>query len=61
MIELLRLASEAQAFFESNGWKFCFIGVLANLRWGESRLTRDVDVALLAGFGREESRLSTSC
>jgi len=32
---------------------------LAAQRWGEPRLTQDVDVALLTGFGREESYVDT--
>lgn len=32
---------------------FCFIGGLAVLRWGEPRLTRDVDLTVLAGYGDE--------
>lgn len=35
-------------------WSFCFIGGLALIRWGEPRLTRDVDVSLFSGFGNEE-------
>ena len=34
-------------------WKVCIIGGIALLRWGEP-LTRDVDVTLLSGFGRED-------
>jgi hypothetical protein len=34
---------------------FCFIGGLAVLRWGEPRLTRDIDLTILAGFGAEEA------
>jgi hypothetical protein len=30
------------------------IGGLAVQRWGEPRLTRDIDISLLAGFGGEE-------
>jgi hypothetical protein len=35
-------------------WGFCFIGGLAVIRWGEPRLTRDIDLTILAGFGSEE-------
>lgn len=34
-------------------WRFCFIGGLAVLRWGEPRLTRDVDLTLIVGYGGE--------
>jgi hypothetical protein len=35
-------------------YHFCIIGGIALLRWGEPRFTRDVDVTLLGGFGRED-------
>lgn len=47
-------ALEVQAFCVSRGWRFCFIGALAVQRWGEPRLTADVDLTLLTGFGNEE-------
>lgn len=54
MIEVLRAAADLQAFCEAQQWRFCIIGGLALLRWGEPRETVDVDVTLLAGFGDEE-------
>jgi hypothetical protein len=33
--------------------RFCFIGGIAVIRWGVPRVTRDLDVAVLAGFGSE--------
>lgn len=39
----------------SHGWKFCFIGGLAVQYWSEPRVTDDVDMTLLTGFGGEES------
>ncbi len=50
----MRAAAEIQRFFEAQQWRFCFIGGLALLRWGQPRFTRDVDVTLLTGFGCEE-------
>jgi hypothetical protein len=38
---------------ETKGWRFCFIGGLALLRWGEPRFTVDMDLTLLTGFGNE--------
>ncbi len=35
-------------------WKFCVIGGLAVMRWGEVRLTLDADLSLFTGFGSEE-------
>lgn len=34
--------------------RFCFIGGIANFRWGTPRLTNDLDLTVLAGFGGEE-------
>lgn len=55
MIELVRVAEHIQKFCESKGWPFCIIGGLALQVWGESRVTMDVDITLLAGFGNEAS------
>lgn len=52
-----RLIAEAAAldrFITDRGWAGCIIGGVANLRWGEPRLTRDVDATVFAGFGEEE-------
>jgi hypothetical protein len=46
-------ALEAQTFCRARGWRFCFIGALAVQRWGEPRLTLDVDLTVLTGFGTE--------
>lgn len=53
MNPLLAAASELQQFLTGRGWKFCIIGGLAVIRWGQPRATQDVDVSLLAGFGAE--------
>lgn len=55
MQALIHLAKEIQIFFHAQKWNFCFIGGLALQQWGEPRLTQDVDVSLLTGFGREEA------
>lgn len=47
-------AEQIQDLCRQERWEFCFIGGLAVLRWGEPRVTRDVDLTLLAGFGEEE-------
>jgi len=54
MTELYRTAAEMQDFFRQRDWKFCIIGGVAVLRWGQIRATKDVDITLLAGFGSEE-------
>jgi len=54
MIPQLQAAMEIQSFCKEKGWSFCFIGALSVLRWGEPRITQDVDATLLTGFGKEE-------
>ena len=53
MNPLFAAALDLQRFFETRAWRFCFIGGLAVQRWGEPRLTLDVDCTLLTGFGQE--------
>jgi hypothetical protein len=52
---LFRAALELQNFFIERRWRFCIIGGIALLRWGEPRFTGDIDVTLLAGFGQEDA------
>ncbi len=59
MNDLLDIARELQSFCDQQGWNSCIIGGLAVLRWGEPRVTRDVDLTLLTGFGAEETFVST--
>ncbi|MBZ5727022.1 MAG: nucleotidyl transferase AbiEii/AbiGii toxin family protein [Acidobacteriia bacterium] len=54
MIDLFATARQLQSFCDGQGWRSCFIGGIAVQRWGEPRVTRDVDLTLLAGFGGEE-------
>lgn len=54
MNELTELALELQGFCEKRNWRFCLIGGLALQYWGEPRLTKDVDMTLMTGFGGEE-------
>ncbi len=53
-IDLLGVAFELQEFCDAQGWKSCFIGGVAVQRWGQPRVTRDVDITLLTGFGSEK-------
>jgi len=53
--EVIQAAAELQAVCQTNGWRFCFIGGLAVLRWGEPRETVDADLTLLTGFGHEQA------
>lgn len=45
---------EFQETLKRRKWPFCYIGGLAVLRWGEIRMTRDIDLCLLCGFGNEK-------
>lgn len=54
MTELVQAAAGIQTFIEERRWRFCFIGGLALLRWGEPRFTADIDLTLFTGFGLEE-------
>lgn len=53
MNDLFRTAAEVQSFCDRSGWRCCCIGGIAVQRWGEPRVTRDVDLTLLTGFGSE--------
>ncbi len=55
MNPIFSAALEIQEFCTAQGFKFCFIGGVAVQRWGEPRLTVDVDLTLLTGFGAEAS------
>jgi hypothetical protein len=54
MNPIFAAANELQVACNSARLEFCFIGGLAVQRWGEPRMTRDVDMTLLTGFGAEE-------
>lgn len=53
MNPLFAAAAEIQDVCRANRRGFCFIGGLAVLRWGEPRLTRDVDLTILSAYGSE--------
>jgi len=53
--QLVAQAVDLQGILDERSWPSCIIGGLAVIRWGEARLTRDVDVSLFAGFGNEET------
>lgn len=61
MQDLFHLASEIQSFCQVRGWRFCFIGGIALQRWGEPRLTGDVDLTILTGFGCEAEYIEELC
>jgi hypothetical protein len=45
---------EVERVCRDAGFRFCFIGGLAVQRWGQPRMTADVDLTLITGFGTEE-------
>lgn len=55
MTRLVQVAAEVQRFLDAKAWPNCVIGGIAVQRWGEPRLTEDVDLTLLTGFGHEEA------
>ena len=56
---LFKAAREFQNTCEKQKWPFCFIGGLAAIRWGEMRMTQDIDLCLLCGFGKERLYINT--
>ena len=50
MTAIIQAAADLQAVCDAERWRYCFIGGLAVLRWGEPRQTIDVDLTLLTGF-----------
>jgi len=53
MKSLFRAAAKLEGFLVEQNWRYCFIGGIALQRWGQPRLTNDVDLTLLTGFGNE--------
>ena len=53
MNPIFAAALEIQAECVRHRFPFCFIGGVAVQRWGGPRLTADVDLTLLTGFGGE--------
>lgn len=51
---LFQAAKEVSDFMSERNWRFCVIGGLAVIRWGEPRTTLDADLMLLTGFGNEK-------
>ncbi len=54
MRSLLQAGARVQTQLAARGLRFCFIGGIANFRWGTPRLTNDLDLTVLTGFGGEE-------
>lgn len=54
MTNLVAAATEILDWLHQDGWRCCVIGGLAVQRWGEPRLTQDVDLTVLVELGAEE-------
>jgi hypothetical protein len=53
MKALFRTAEELNRLLFEKSWRYCFIGGIALQRWGQPRLTNDIDLTILTGFGQE--------
>lgn len=54
MRDVLLAAAQLQELLVREGLPFCFIGGVAVQRWGEVRVTKDADAAVLADLGQEQ-------
>jgi hypothetical protein len=54
MNDIFAAATEVEQIVRRAGFRFCFIGGLAVQRWGAPRMTADVDLTVITGFGGEE-------
>src|SRR5688572_1091461 len=54
MNPIFAAALEIEHICRAARFKFCFIGGLAVQRWGQPRMTADVDLTVVTGFGGEE-------
>ena len=52
-VALWETAVDLHNYLESCNYSFCVIGGIALQRWGEPRVTQDVDVTLIVQFGNE--------
>jgi hypothetical protein len=53
MKALFHIAAELDTQLVRLNWRYCFIGGIALQRWGQPRLTNDIDITILTGFGKE--------
>ena len=53
MKSLFHVAAQLDEALAARGWQYCFIGGIALQRWGQPRLTTDIDVTVLTGIGTE--------
>jgi hypothetical protein len=50
----LEAALEVERVVRAAQFSFCFIGGIAVQRWGQPRMTVDIDLTVITGFGDEE-------
>ena len=55
MKELIYIGAELDKLFALHRWKYCIIGGVALQRWGQSRLTLNLDLILLTGLKNEKT------
>jgi len=53
MKSLFWVAAELDDLLAGRGWRYCFIGGIALQRWGQPRLTNNIDLTILTGFDQE--------
>lgn len=58
MFKWINAAVAAQDVCRRHEFPFAFIGGVAVQRWGEPRVTVDVDITLFSGFGGEDLKES---
>lgn len=54
MNQILEAAVEVEHVVRVARFPFCFIGGVAVQRWGQPRMTADIDLTVVTGFGDEE-------
>jgi hypothetical protein len=53
MRDLVRAAAKVQTILDKQRWRYCFIGGIAVQKWGQVRVTRDIDLTIFTGIGNE--------
>ena len=53
MRDLMRAAAGVQTILDRQRWRYCFIGGVAVQKWGQARVTQDIDLTIFTGIGDE--------
>ena len=59
MNAIFEAAVEVERVCREAAFKFCFIGGISVQRWGQPRMTADVDLTVVTGFSNEEPFVDT--